>query len=95
MMRTARIYRLEPVGLLDRMEARVTDHAGEYVQMVQPYGTPRNGTLGMVYVQVAETGEFIGLVSKASLVKTGRVEPVRDLAAEARERAPRSCARGW
>jgi hypothetical protein len=39
----------------------------------------------MTYVQVAETGEFIGLVSKHSIVRTGRTAPLRDLAAEARD----------
>ncbi len=63
---------------------------GAEVQKVQPYGTPRNGTMGMVYVQEVETGDFIGLVSEASLVPTGRTAEVRDRAAEAREaRRPR------
>ena len=47
--------------------------------------------MGMCYVQVAETGQFIGLVNKASLVKTGRTAALRDLAAEARD--ARSAAR--
>jgi hypothetical protein len=45
--------------------------------------------MGMTYVQDAHSGEFIGLVSKASLVKTGRKALVRDLAAEARDRRMR------
>lgn len=80
-----RVYVLEPQGLLDRFDARVVPHAGAEVHKVQPYGCPRNGTMGMVYVQVAETGEFIGLVSEHSLRKTGKTAPVRDLAAEARD----------
>lgn len=79
------VFRLEPAGLMDRGDARVVKHAGAEVQVVQPHGCPKNGTMGMTYVQVAETGEFIGLVSKASLVKTGRTAPLRDLAAEARD----------
>jgi hypothetical protein len=79
------VYRLEPAGLMDRTSARVMAHAGAEVQMVQPHGCPKNGAMGMVYVQVAETGEFIGLVMKTSLVKTGKTAVVRDLAAEARE----------
>lgn len=84
-----RVYRLEPAGLMDRTDARVTARAGAEVQITQPHGCPRNGTMGMVYVQDAHSGEFIGLVSKASLVKTTRRALVRDLAAEARDRRPR------
>lgn len=79
------VFRLEPTGLLDRGEVRVMRHAGAEVHKVQPAGCPRNGTMGMCYVQQLD-GEFIGLVSKHSLVKTNRTAPVRDLAAEARER---------
>ena len=84
--RVQQVYTLEPSGLMDRGDARVTRHAGKLVHKVQPVGCPRNGTMGMVYVQVADTGEFIGLVSKNSLVPTGLRRPVRDQAAEARER---------
>ena len=84
------VYRLEPAGLMDRGDPRVTSYAGEEVQVVQPHGCPKNGTMGMTYVQVAETGEFIGLVSKNSLVRTGRTAEVRDRAAEAREARSRS-----
>lgn len=79
------IYRLEPGGLMDRSDPRVMRHEGAEVQKVQPVGCPRNGTMRMCYVQVATTGEFIGLVSIYSLVKTGKTAPVRDLAAEARD----------
>lgn len=51
----------------------------------QPAGCPPNGTMGQCFVQLVESGEFIGLVSKASLVKTGRTAEVRDRAAEARD----------
>jgi hypothetical protein len=84
------VYRLEPAGLMDRTDKRVTAYAGREVQIIQPSGCPRNGTLGMVYAQTVEEGEFIGLVSKASLVKTGRTAPVRDLAAEARDARSRA-----
>lgn len=80
------VYRLEPSGLLDRTDQRVTRHSGAEVQKVQPYGCPRNGTMGQCYVQVAETGEFIGMVNLGSLVKTAKQQVVRDLAAEARDR---------
>lgn len=79
------VYKLEPAGLMDRMDKRVMAYAGQEVQVIQPAGCPPNGMMGMTYVQVAETGQFIGLVSKHSIVKTGRTAPVRDLAAEARD----------
>jgi hypothetical protein len=85
-MRNRAVYRLEPAGLMDRTDARVTGYAGREVQVIQPFGCPKNGTMGMTYVQTVE-GDFIGLVSKRSLVKTGRTAPVRDKAAEARDRA--------
>ena len=79
------VYRLEPSGILDRCDARIASYAGAEVQKTQPAGCPPNGTMRMAYVQVAETGEFIGLVSLSSLVKTGRTAPLRDLAAETRD----------
>jgi hypothetical protein len=78
------VFRLEPAGLMDRTDKRVTAYAGREVQKIQPHGCPPNGTMGMVYVQTVD-GDFIGLVSKHSLVKTGRTAPVRDKAAEARD----------
>lgn len=79
------VYKLVPAGLMDRCDKRVMAHAGKEVQIIQPAGCPPNGTMGQTYVQVAETGEFIGLVSKHSLQRTRRTMPVRDLAAEARD----------
>jgi hypothetical protein len=84
----SRVYRLEPAGLLDRTDARVMAHAGAEVQKTQPYGCPKNGTMGMVYVQTLD-GEFIGLVSKHSLKQTAKTAVVRDRAAEAREERSR------
>lgn len=78
------VYMLEPAGLMDRTDARVTAYAGEEVQVIQPPGTPRNGTFGMTYVQTVD-GDFIGLVSKNSLRRTGRTAEVRDRAKEARD----------
>lgn len=101
-MANARIFKLEPAGLLDRGDTRISQHEGVEVQKVQPHGCPRNGTMGMVYVQVAETGQFIGMVSKHSLVATTKMAPLRDLAAEARDARSRSMypqgdadMRGW
>ena len=81
------VYTLQPAGLLDRCEPRITRHTGQPVQKVQPPGTPRNGVMGMCFVQHADTGEFIGQVSTSSLKRTGRRQVPRDLAAEARDRA--------
>lgn len=80
------VYRLEPAGLMDRGSERVMRHSGAEVQIIQPAGCPPNGTMGMTYVQVAGSGEFIGLVCNTSLRKTGRMAVVRDQAAEAREK---------
>jgi hypothetical protein len=85
-VRKQQVFRIDPAGLMDRTDSRVLRHTGQEVHIVQPPNTPRNGTFGMVYVQHAESGEFIGLVSKQSLVRVGNKRlPVRDLAAEARE----------
>lgn len=80
-----RVYLLEPAGPMDRCDSRVAPHAGAEVQKVQPVGCPRNGTMGMCYVQTV-AGDFIGLVALASLKRTTRTAPVRDKAAEARAR---------
>lgn len=78
-------YYLLPVAY-DLTDKRVMAHNEAVVHIVQPYGCPKNGTMGMVYVQHAASGDFIGLVCRALLVKTGQTAPVRDLAAEARNR---------
>jgi hypothetical protein len=68
----ARTYILEPAGLLDVCDPRVTGHAGAEVRKVQPVGCPRNGTMRMAYVERVDTGEFVGLVNLASLRKVSR-----------------------
>jgi hypothetical protein len=77
---------LSPAGLLDRTDPRITRHTGQLVQKVQPAGTPRNGLMGMCFVQHADTGQFIGQVCESSLTPTGERQVPRDLAREARER---------
>lgn len=71
------VYMLTPAGLLDRTDPRITRHTGQLVQKVQPAGTPRNGVMGMCFVQHADTGEFIGQVCESSLTPpaTGRCPP--------------------
>jgi hypothetical protein len=80
------VYTLSPVGLLDRTDTRITTHTGQLVQKVQPAGTPRNGVMGMCFVQHADTGQLIGQVCESSLTPTGERQVPRDLAREARER---------
>lgn len=81
------VYQLAPRGLLDQADARITRHAGATVQKVQPHGTPTNGVMGMCFVQLADSGEFIGQISERSLTPTDRRQVPRDLAREARDRS--------
>jgi len=45
---------------------------GTVVVKVQPFGCPKNGTMGHAYVEDAETGEFYGLVLLNSLQRKGK-----------------------
>ncbi len=77
-MRTPRVGAVrtfEPV-LFDLVSANTRNVVkGTKVRVVQPYGCPKNGTMGMCYVEYANgtgegsTPEFIGLVCINSLVK--------------------------
>ena len=66
-LKTARRYRFVATGydLLDRRAHTPAD--GTLVVKTQPYGVPKNGTMGHVYIADATTGEFLGLVDKRSL----------------------------
>jgi hypothetical protein len=65
-------YRFEPVGV-DVWDRRAHQPAaGTRVVKTQPYGCPKNGTMGHAYVKDAETGQFYGLVLLASLKKEVR-----------------------
>jgi len=67
----ATTYRYEPV-LFDRMQDRkVPLAAGTLVRKVQPFGCPRNGTMGQCYVEGLD-GTFYGLVCVGSLVRVKR-----------------------
>lgn len=79
-----RVYVYEPV-LFDRMSGGRCPKGAKVVK-TQPYGCPKNGTMGMCYVQDAETGAFYGLVMLNSLEATNEMAVERDLAAEARDR---------
>lgn len=56
---------LRPVGM-DKFDNRVNQWDGYIVEVVQPFGCPKNGALGHCYVK-SRTNEFIGLVLLASL----------------------------
>jgi hypothetical protein len=63
------VYRFEPVGY-DVFDRRPNQpEPGTLVRKTQPYGTPRNGTMGHCFVEDAEDGTFYGLVQLASLKK--------------------------
>jgi hypothetical protein len=65
----AKVFTFQPVGL-DLFDARPNHPApGTQVVKHQPYGCPRNGTMGHAFIADAATGEFYGLVLLASLTK--------------------------
>jgi hypothetical protein len=63
----AKVFIFEPVGF-DVFDRRAHQpQRGTHVRKTQPYGCPRNGTMGHCYVEDAEDGTFYGLVLQASL----------------------------
>lgn len=64
----ARKYRFEAVGFdrAEREAGRLLPEDGELVVKTQPYGCPKNGTMGHAYISSLD-GEFYGLVLEASL----------------------------
>lgn len=94
MAKRGRVYIFDPVGL-DRFDPKPQQpEAGTRVVKTQPYGAPRNGTMGFTYVQDAETGQFYGLVLLNSLTATKETADVRDLAAEARDARSAALSKG-
>jgi hypothetical protein len=90
----SRVFTFEPVGM-DVWDRRAHQpERGTRVVKTQPFGCPKNGTMGMVYVQDAETGDFYGLVNKASLKATNDMVVPRDLAAEARDARSAAISKG-
>lgn len=64
-----RVYRYDPV-LFDMFTARpVPIPDGARLVKVEKAGCPKNGTMGMCYVEDADTGAFYGLVMVNSLVR--------------------------
>jgi hypothetical protein len=65
-------YRYEPV-LFDRMYDRTVPlPEGTLVRKTQPFGCPKNGTMGQCYVESLDGETFYGLVCVNSLVKAGK-----------------------
>jgi hypothetical protein len=54
---------------IDRFDTHIAPWDGYMVRVIQPFGTPKNGTMNHCYVETADTSEFIGLVHINSLVK--------------------------
>lgn len=66
------VYTFEPVGM-DVFDRRAHQpERGTRVVKTQPYGCPKNGTMGHCYVEDAETGAFYGLVLENSLQKEAK-----------------------
>ena len=65
------VYTYEPVGM-DLWDGRTGLKRGDRVVKTQPYGCPKNGTMGHCYVADVETGKFFGLVLVNSLKKARR-----------------------
>jgi hypothetical protein len=63
------VFIYNAVGL-DAWENRHGLENGTKVVKTQPFGCPKNGTMGHCYVASAETGAFIGLVLVNSLTAT-------------------------
>lgn len=61
---------INPVGLFDLCDTRVTAHTGHTAKVVQPFGCPKNGTMGHMYVDcVTCDNEFVGLILISSFDK--------------------------
>lgn len=72
---TSRVFTFDPAGFDRFFPHGGTPPEGTKVRKCQPYGCPKNGTMGHCYVEDAETGEFYGLVQVSSLVRKVRTEP--------------------
>jgi len=70
---SARLYIFDPNGWDTIMPTANAPTAGTIVRKVQPFGCPRNGTMGHCYVEPVDGGAF-ALVSLGSLTPAGRVK---------------------
>lgn len=67
--RSKTVYRYDPVPFDKFTKRTVEIPDGARLVKVQPFGCPKNGTMGMCYVEDLDTGEFYGLVCLNSLVR--------------------------
>ena len=70
MTKRQRVFLFSPVGWDLYNPHSGTPKKNAKVVKYQPYGCPRNGTMGHCFVADAETGERYGLVQEGSLMKT-------------------------
>lgn len=59
-------YRYHAEGF-DRFDPKCVIEPGAVVRVINLYGAPKANTMGQCYVADAQSGEFIGMVSTASL----------------------------
>ena len=67
--KNGRVYRYEPNGF-DMAYGVKNVAKGQLVRKCQPYGCPKNGTMGMAYVEDMD-GKFLEMVCMASLIPAG------------------------
>jgi hypothetical protein len=51
---------------------------GSIVKVIQPYGCPKNGTMGQCYIGTADEGKFLGMVCCNSLYPMSDAKLVAD-----------------
>lgn len=90
---TGILYKL---AIMD-LDSRVMPHTGHQVEVTQPYGCPRNGTFGHMYVNCLTCSEgervfFLGLVCIGSFFRPN--EPVQVLGPAANSKYHVRCADG-
>jgi hypothetical protein len=65
------IYTFHPVGYDLLMPEHYSARAGQSVRVIQLPGAPKANTMGHCHIADARTGEFLGMVSTASLTRKG------------------------
>jgi len=73
-VRTNAIYTFRPVGYDVLMPEHYSAHAGQRVRVIKLPGAPLPNTMGQCHIADARTGEFLGMVSTASLYRPSPVE---------------------
>ena len=67
-VRTNSIYSWNP-SFWDKVDSKFSLPVGTKVKVIQPYGAPKNNTMGHCYIEIADTKQFLGLCSVHSLEK--------------------------